>query len=61
MEQFHNMVFEQTGDEVVAAVEPDAKENGHFSKSPHAFPFSIIEAISCKCPQHLKLAMTEYT
>jgi redox-sensitive bicupin YhaK (pirin superfamily) len=32
--QFHNVVFEQKGDEIVAEVEADAKENGHFSKSP---------------------------
>jgi redox-sensitive bicupin YhaK (pirin superfamily) len=31
--QYHNVVFEQKGDEVVAEVEADAKENGHFSKS----------------------------
>jgi redox-sensitive bicupin YhaK (pirin superfamily) len=31
--QYHNVVFEQEGDEVVAEVEADAKENGHFSKS----------------------------
>ena len=31
--QFHNVVFEQKGDEVFAEVEADAKENGHFSKS----------------------------
>lgn len=28
--QYHNVVFEQKGDEVVAEVEADAKENGHF-------------------------------
>jgi len=33
--QYHNVVFEQKGDEVVAEVNKDAKENGHFSKSPH--------------------------
>ena len=31
--QYHNVVFEQKGDEVVAEVEAGAKENGHFSKS----------------------------
>lgn len=31
--QFHNVVFEQKGDEVYAEVEKGAKENGHFSKS----------------------------
>jgi hypothetical protein len=31
--QYHNVVFEQKGDEVNAEVEEGAKENGHFSKS----------------------------
>jgi quercetin 2,3-dioxygenase len=31
--QYHNVVFEQKGDEVNAEVAEDAKENGHFSKS----------------------------
>jgi redox-sensitive bicupin YhaK (pirin superfamily) len=31
--QYHNVVFEQKGDEVYAEVAEDAKENGHFSKS----------------------------
>jgi redox-sensitive bicupin YhaK (pirin superfamily) len=31
--QYHNVVFEQKGDEVIAEVEADAKENGHFGKS----------------------------
>ncbi len=31
--QYHNVVFEQKGDEVHAEVSEDAKENGHFSKS----------------------------
>lgn len=31
--QYHNVVFEQKGDEVYAEVPADAKENGHFSKS----------------------------
>ena len=31
--QYHNVVFEQKGDEVIAEVEANAKENGHFSKS----------------------------
>ena len=31
--QYHNVVFEQKGDEVVAEVAADAKENGHFGKS----------------------------
>jgi len=30
--QFHNVVFEQKGDEVSAEVSKDAKEDGHFSK-----------------------------
>ena len=30
--QYHNVVFEQKGDEVVAEVAADAKENGHFCK-----------------------------
>jgi len=33
--KFHNVVFEQKGDEVQAEVEADAKENGHFSKLQH--------------------------
>jgi redox-sensitive bicupin YhaK (pirin superfamily) len=39
--QYHNVVFEQKGDEVVAEVEADAKENGHFSKSP-SFPLPLF-------------------
>jgi len=31
--QYHNVVFEQKGDEVNAEVAEDAKESGHFSKS----------------------------
>lgn len=30
--QYHNVVFEQKGDEVVAEVEEGAKENGHFGE-----------------------------
>ena len=36
--QYHNVVFEQKGDLINAEVPPDAKENGHFSKSPSTFP-----------------------
>lgn len=32
--KFHNVVFEQKGDEVSAKVSEEAKENGHFSKFP---------------------------
>lgn len=35
--KFHNVVFEQKGDEVQAEVEADADENGHFSKSHSHF------------------------
>lgn len=38
--QYHNVVFEQKGDVVVAEVAEDAKENGHFGK---LFPL-LIEA-----------------
>lgn len=30
--QFHNVVFEQKGDSIIAEVAEDAKENGHFSE-----------------------------
>lgn len=30
--KYHNVVFEQEGDEIYAEVAPEAKENGHFSK-----------------------------
>jgi redox-sensitive bicupin YhaK (pirin superfamily) len=33
--QYHNVVFEQKGDSVTAAVPADAKENGHFCKISH--------------------------
>ena len=39
--QFHNVVFEQKGDEVVAGVEGDAKENGHFSKPLVSFVYLL--------------------
>jgi redox-sensitive bicupin YhaK (pirin superfamily) len=37
--QYHNVVFEQKGDEVNAEVEEGAKENGRFSKSCDFIPF----------------------
>ena len=37
--QYHNVVFEQRGDEVNAEVEEGAKENGRFSKSCDFIPF----------------------
>jgi redox-sensitive bicupin YhaK (pirin superfamily) len=43
--QFHNVVFEQTGDEVIAGVDETAKENGHFSKS---IQFSLHLSTSSK-------------
>jgi redox-sensitive bicupin YhaK (pirin superfamily) len=46
--QYHNVVFEQKGDEVNAEVAEDAKENGHFSKS-HDFPRSRL----CTSPKNL--------
>ncbi len=42
--QYHNVVFEQKGDEVVAEVDANAKENGHFSKSPHS-TFVIVSKV----------------
>jgi hypothetical protein len=60
--QFHNVVFEQKGDEVHAEVAEDAGENGHFSKSCFlSFPLWFFDF--CDTPrkkdfgrrQHLKL------
>ena len=45
--QYHNVVFEQKGDEVYAEVEEGAKENGHFSKS---YEFLSTEEISYPPP-----------
>lgn len=33
--QYHNVVFEQKGDSIIAEVAADATENGHFCKSHH--------------------------
>lgn len=41
--QYHNVVFEQTGDEVFAEVEAGAKDNSRFSKPPYPLPrFSYV-------------------
>lgn len=65
--QYHNVVFEQRGDEVVAEVEEGAKENGHFSELPSLFLYSVLfsrarEGLptpsspgSCQCPAFLGL------
>ena len=54
--EFHNVVFEQKGDEIVAEVEEDAKENGHICKFDLIFFFysrfvpnlyGSIEAMVC--------------
>jgi redox-sensitive bicupin YhaK (pirin superfamily) len=39
--EYHNVVFEQKGDVVVAEVAEDAKENGHFGKPPISY-FPLI-------------------
>lgn len=49
--QYHNVVFEQKGDEIAAEVSADAKENGHFSKSSH-FLFSLTPACLSECLDH---------
>jgi redox-sensitive bicupin YhaK (pirin superfamily) len=40
--QYHNVVFEQKGDEVNAEVEEGAKENGRFSMSCDFIPFRLF-------------------
>lgn len=44
--QYHNVVFEQKGDIVVASVPEDAKEDGHFSKPPLFFTLPLKTANS---------------
>lgn len=44
--QFHNVVFEQKGDEVHAEVEEGAKENGHFSKSHDLVCFRLLPCMT---------------
>ena len=39
--QYHNVVFQQTGDSVSASVAADAHEDGHFSESFLLFPVSV--------------------
>jgi hypothetical protein len=46
--QYHNVVFEQKGDEVNAEVADGAKENGHFSKSCD-FPRSRLRTTPKNC------------
>lgn len=57
--QYHSVVFERKGDEVMAEVEADAKENGHFSKSHDSlvsvFGNSHIKVDSVKVEVELRL------
>ena len=51
--KFHNVVFEQKGDEVSAEVEADHTENGHFSKSNFTVSLFLImwcERRQKQCP-----------
>jgi redox-sensitive bicupin YhaK (pirin superfamily) len=51
VDKFHNVVFEQKGDEVNAEVAEDAKENGRFSKS---CDFPRLFSLPHKCPKILR-------
>ena len=51
--KFHNVVFEQKGDDIYAEVEADAEENGHFSKSLNSFRRNAVTLdSSCQAKVH---------